>query len=299
MTHRPKHVIEYVLLRAVAALVTLLPYRVALTLAWGLARVAFHGVRFRRREAERRIREVFGDAMPSREVRRIAWQSLRSLFFSAIDIMRGPSLTWARFQTLGDYSRVFEIMRPYQAAGRGAVIAVPHMGSWEVGGTGMALAGMPVFSIAGKQRNPLFDQYLNAMRSRMGIPIYMRGASALRTIIVQLKKGGFMAILPDVRLREPGVKVRFLGKEANVAPGMALFARHAGVPIVPIVNLRHGWAHHEGVVFTPVEPDPKADKDADVQRMTQAIMDLFSDAIRRDPGQWFWYNKRWILDPVD
>ena len=298
MTYRLKHVIEYALLRGLAAIMTALPYRAALAVAWVLARIAFHGVRFRRREAERRIREVFGDRFTPAQVRAIAWESLRNLLFSAVDIMRGPSLTMRRFEAIADYSRLFDCMRACHSAGRGAIVAVPHMGSWEVGGTGMALAGLPVFSIAGKQRNPLFDNYLNSMRKRMGIPIYMRGASTLRTIITQLRKGGFMAILPDVRMKEPGLKVRFLGKEANLAPGMASFARHAGVVIVPVVNLRHGWARHEGVVFAPVEPDPALDKDADIQRMTQAVMDVFSEAVARYPGQWFWYNKRWIFDPV-
>jgi len=32
--------------------------------------------------------------------------------------------------------------------------------------------------------------------------------------------------------------------------------------------------------------------------MTQAIFDIIEAAIRTDPSQWFWYNKRWILDPL-
>jgi lauroyl/myristoyl acyltransferase len=31
--------------------------------------------------------------------------------------------------------------------------------------------------------------------------------------------------------------------------------------------------------------------------MTQATMDLFDRAIRQQPDQWFWYNRRWVLDP--
>jgi KDO2-lipid IV(A) lauroyltransferase len=97
----------------------------------------------------------------------------------------------------------------------------------------------------------------------------------------------------------PGVKVQFLGRDANVGPGMAQFARHAGVPIIPALNIRHGWASHEGVVYPPIEPDPTADKTADIQRITQAVFDVFTEAIRRDPGQWFWFNKRWVLDPLE
>jgi KDO2-lipid IV(A) lauroyltransferase len=175
---------------------------------------------------------------------------------------------------------------------------VPHFGSWEFGGMAMAQTGLPLLVIAGKQRNPLFDDYLTASRKGAGIEIVMRGASTLRKVISRLKEGRFMAVVADVRMPTPGVKVQFLGREANVGPGMAQFARHAGVPIIPALNIRHGWARHEGVVFPPIEPDPLADKTADIQRMTQAVFDIFTEAIRRDPGQWFWYNKRWLFDPV-
>jgi lauroyl/myristoyl acyltransferase len=33
-------------------------------------------------------------------------------------------------------------------------------------------------------------------------------------------------------------------------------------------------------------------------RMTKAVMKTIDAAIRRNPEQWFWYNGRWILDPV-
>jgi len=32
--------------------------------------------------------------------------------------------------------------------------------------------------------------------------------------------------------------------------------------------------------------------------MTLAVMKIIDDAIRSNPGQWFWFNKRWILDPL-
>ena len=166
-------------------------------------------------------------------------------------------------------------------------------------GRTMVLEGIPFFSVAGKQRNPLFDHYLNTTRERSGMPILMRGASTLRDVIRRLKGGAMLAILPDLRMRTEAVKVRFLGKEANVGAGMALFARHAGVPIFPAIVRRVGWARHVARVYPPVEADLSADKQADVQRMTQAVMDIVSEAILAEPEQWFWYNKRWVLEPVE
>jgi KDO2-lipid IV(A) lauroyltransferase len=162
----------------------------------------------------------------------------------------------------------------------------------------LLLRGLPFFSVTGKQRNPLFDQYVNVLRERSGLPITVRGASTLRAIITQLKAGGMFAVLPDVRMRTGGIKIRFLGKEANLGAGMASFARHAEVPIYPLIVTRVGWARHAVKVFPPIYPDPSLDKTADIQRMTQQVMDIITEAIHNDPSQWFWYNKRWVLDPV-
>jgi lauroyl/myristoyl acyltransferase len=300
MKYRVKHLVEYGALRTVAGLVNVLPYRAALALGWGVAWLAYHLIRSRRREAERRIREVFGATHYSgREVRAIAWLSLRNLMFTAVDIMRTPAHTIASLDRISDYGDSLRMLQAHHATGRGAVIAVPHMGAWELPSRAITLRGIPFFSVAGKQRNPLFDHYLNSTRERSGMPILIRGASALRVIISRLKAGEMMAILPDVRMRTEAVKVRFLGKEANIGAGMALFARHAGVPVIPAVSKRVGWAHHIVTIHTPIEADPALDKQADVQRMTQAVMDIVSKAILSDPGQWFWYNRRWVLEPVE
>jgi KDO2-lipid IV(A) lauroyltransferase len=173
------------------------------------------------------------------------------------------------------------------------------MGAWELPGRAMTLRGVPFFSVAGKQRNPLFDDYLNTTREKSGMPILMRGASTLKDIIRRLKAGQMLAILPDVRMRTEAVKVRFLGKEANIGGGMAMFARHANVPIFPVIVTRVGWTKHVAKVYPPVWSDPALDKEADIQQMSQKVMDIVSDAILSQPEQWFWYNKRWVLEPVE
>ncbi|MEI6515793.1 MAG: hypothetical protein WCO77_07440, partial [bacterium] len=139
MKYRLKHLVEYGALRTVGGLVNILPYRVALALAWGVAWLAFHLIRTRSREAERRIREVFGDKFGSREVRRIAWLSLRNFLFTAVDIMRTPFITREALARISDYDEALRIMVAHHATGRGAVFALPHMGAWELPGRAATL----------------------------------------------------------------------------------------------------------------------------------------------------------------
>jgi Kdo2-lipid IVA lauroyltransferase/acyltransferase len=47
-----------------------------------------------------------------------------------------------------------------------------------------------------------------------------------------------------------------------------------------------------------VPPIVTDDKAADLRAMTEAVVRQLDEGIRRHPEQWFWYNGRWVLDPV-
>ncbi len=297
MNVRWKHRVEYAALRALAAVLCVLPYRAALGLGAGFAWLAFYGLRFRVREAERRIRSVLGEDLEPRAVRRIAWISLRNLFFNIVEILRFPVMTKEWVSTHVDTSGVDFIRARWKGDG-GAILAVPHMGNWDLAGVGAHLMGLPIFFMARRQKNPLTDAYLNRMRGVTGVKTVLTDSGALRRVVRHLKEGRVFAMLPDVRARESSIRVRFLGGDADLAKGMDAFARHAGVPIFPAYALREGWTRHRWVVLEPVYSEPALDRETDQQRIMQEVMSLFDEAVRRHPEQYFWYNKRWILDPL-
>ena len=78
-----------------------------------------------------------------------------------------------------------------------------------------------------------------------------------------------------------------------------MFSRQTGAPILPAGLIREGWSRHRWKTFDPVRPDGSLDKQADWQRMTQKVLGLFDQFIREHPENYFWYNKRWVLDPLE
>jgi Kdo2-lipid IVA lauroyltransferase/acyltransferase len=301
MKHRPKHLAEYALLRTFCALVALLPYRAALALAAAIAGAGFALMRSRRREAIRRIRSVLGDACSPRQARRIAWTSIRNVAFNLAEIvyMGGgrprPLPVPVDMQDALDRFAAFQKEFP----GRGAIFATPHMGNWELAGIYVPTLGIELFTLTGVQKNPLVQAYLQRLRHAPGVELLPRDAgSTLRKIFAYLRKGKQLAIMPDLRSRTPGVVVRFLGGHANLYPGMGHFARQTEVPIFLAVMKRDGWTRHSMTLYGPFEPDPALPKEDDAIRLSQLVMDLVDAEIRRNPSQWFWFNKRWILDPL-
>ena len=296
MKYRLIHVVEYVLVRTVVAVIRALPYRAALFIGWLIAAFSHRVLRFRVGAAKARIREVFGARFTECEVARIARLSWRNFLFCVIDLIRLQSVTpdWIKTRVSG-WEQSEAIIRSHVASGKGAVIACPHMGAWEMAGVALQILGVPIFFLTGKQKNPLVDAYLNRLRGSTGIDTVQRGSAMVKGALRRLKDGRFLAFLPDVGTSSDGVSVQFLGGHANVPAGMALFARQAGAPIFTGLAARIGWSRHVMRIEPPIWPDDNAEKKQDWQRMTQEVFNLIDREIREKPEQWFWFNKRWIL----
>lgn len=295
---RPKHIFEYAALRLVAVPLQILPYPAALAFGWIIARLTHNVARIRVAEAKRRIRLALGNEIPEAQARAIAWRSWRNIVFSAVEMIRVSRADRAWFNAYWDCRLVMEALSAHAASGRGGVIAVPHMGSWEMAGLACHRHGIPIFTLAATQKNPLVDAYINQLRRAPGIETVARGDGGMRAVIRKLRSGGMLAILPDVRMRTPDLSLPFLGGTANLGQGMALFARLADVPIFPCVVTRHGWMRHRITLDPPIHPDKTLDKAEDIRRMTRLVVNGIDKAIRREPEQWFWFNKRWVLDAV-
>ena len=125
------------------------------------------------------------------------------------------------------------------------------------------------------------------------------GPKVYLEMLRRVRHGEIFAILPDTRSRVPALPVPFLGGTANLARGMGLLACQARAPVVPLVLRRTSWRRFDVEFFPTVRADPSAPRDAEEARITREVLAQFDAAIRRTPGQWFWYNRRWVLDPVE
>ncbi len=294
MHYRLSHIAEYAALRAATGLLNALPHRLALGLGWIFAGLSFLLLRKRMQKTKHRLMQVFGNRFNRQELHGILWSSWRNLFFNGIETIRTPSVTPEWIKKIFDLSD-YPILTNSMKDGRGAVIAVPHMGNWELSGIAVHSLGIRLMAIVRSQKNPLTNAYLNRMREYTGVEAVLKESKSFSGVIKKLREGVCLAILPDVRAKRDAVTVSYLGAQAQIPRGMALFAREAGVPIIPACAFRKGWTRHAWKGFPPVWPDPQAEKNADIQRMTQQVMSYFDQAIRENPDQYFWFNGRWVL----
>ena len=294
MRYRVRHILEYALLRAVLGVVAIVPYRVALGVGWVIASVSGLFLREKMRRTSERVRQVLGPEVKEREILRITRRAWLQLCWGMVEGMRTPRMTTVWVRKIVDL-RDFHMISDNMKDGHGMVLAVPHMGNWELAGVTCQRLGVQLMIIVRSQKNPLSDQYLRRLRREAGFESYERESTALAGIVRGLREGKVLAILPDLRAKGAAYRCRYLGAETDIPSGMARFAREAGVPIVPAFAFREGWGRHVLRGFEPIWPDPALDKDEDGRRMTQYVMDCFDRAVREHPDQYFWFNKRWVL----
>ena len=282
-----------------AGLFAVLPARAAYGVGWLLAVPIHFLFRWRVGAARSRLRAVFGEERSEREIRRIAWLSWLNLCYSVVELLRLPRITPAGLERIFvDLRGIRRAVETARAPDGGLLVATVHSGNWDLGGVACRLLGLPVFFIARRQKNPLVDAYLVRMRGVTGADTVLNDSGMLREIIRRLRAGQILAILPDVRAPTPGVQVDFLGGVANVGGGAAMCARHAGVPIVPAVLRRDARCRLHWIALDPLQADPSLDKATDRERMTRELFRRLDQEIRRHPESYFWYNKRWVLDPL-
>lgn len=288
--------LEYGALRTVCAMVNAVPYAAAMAMARGLGFMMVRVFRFKRRRTESRIRAVFPDKTDA-EVRAIAVKSLQNVLSTAVEMIRAPRLDVRWMDRHVRDGRLYrDRLQALVDEGRGVVIMVPHSGNWYMAAWSMARYGLKLFAIAARQRNPRINEWMG--RQYGDVEVLDRDCRAtLVQIRERLRAGGAFAILPDLRVWKKDVSVDFFGGTANVSHAGAMFAVRNGSPIVVAQMYRDGDRHAFNHIAT-LRPDPAAADDrAEACRLTREVMRMLDGAIRERPGDWYWYNKRWILEP--
>jgi len=295
LKYKPRYILEYMGIKFVLVLFVILPWRLVLCFGWFVAFIAYYVFRIGVKESHKRIKSVFGDKYTDKEINKIAWLAFRNFIFNCMELpkLNGVSDKWLKKHC--DVTLAVKHMKDCMPGGGGAILALPHMGGWFVAAAAAANDGLELCAIAGVQRNPLFNKAEKDLNAKIGIKTYFRGTGEMSGVIRAVKGGKVLAVLPDVRSRIKGVSVDFLGGTANFGRGVPRFSIECNVPVFPCVILRKGWMQHSIQLMEPIFPGEENSPEV-VERILKDVMKSIEQAILENPEQWFWFNKRWVLD---
>lgn len=232
--------------------------------------------------------------MDDRARNAVARESYRHLGREALTIV---ALGASNAEEIRERTRIvgWERLKEAVDQGRGIVMATAHFGNWELGGASVAARGIPTDAVVQKQRNPLVERDVAALRQALGVRQIDR-RHAPRQVLRSLREGRLIGFVADQNAGRHGVFVPFFGTPASTHRGAALFAIRSGAPLFFGVALRQPDGGYECRV-SPVETDRTGSLDEAVTRLTAAFTRRLEDEIRTAPEQYFWLHNRWRTRP--
>ena len=190
-------------------------------------------------------------------------------------------------------------LRAASATGRGVIMALPHVGSWEWGGAWLALEDMPMTAVVERlEPEELFEWFI-AQRAAMGLTAIPLGEGSGPAMLRALKEGKVTGLVSDRDLTGGGVEVTFFGERTTLPGGAATMALRTGALLLPAVVYSGPGNWHTGVVHPPLDTTRRGSLRQDVTRLTQELATIFEDYIRAQPEQWHLYQANWPSDRVD
>ncbi|WP_431933962.1 phosphatidylinositol mannoside acyltransferase [Micromonospora sp. RP3T] len=243
------------------------------------------------------LRRVVGPELPDAELDALVRAGLRSYARYWLEAFRLPGLSRAEilagFRLDGQ-----ELLAADVAAGRGAVVALPHAGNWDAAGAWVAATGWPMTTVAERLKPEGVYERFVAFREGLGmeiLPTHGGPRPAFDVLVDRLRAGAVVPLLADRDLSARGVEVDFFGGRTRMPAGPALLALRTGAPLY-VASMWYepdaACASIEGPLALP-EPD-SAPLDARVKLVTQRIADGLAAGIARHPQDWHMLQRMWL-----
>ncbi len=214
------------------------------------------------------------------EVARVARRAFQNYGRMLMDFLLLGSLSPAELlNRVSDDGR--ESLDAAVARGKGVILAVPHMGSWDMAGAYGGALGYRMSAVAEKFPGSLNDAVVET-RQRLGMQVIRMGRSAVRAITEALRDNRVVALLCDLE-QGPGVDVSFFGRPSVVPGGPAAFAIKTGATLLPATQ----YAVGPGRYRVHIDAALNVGQDETKESLMQRVIGRFEEYIKERPDQWY------------
>lgn len=292
--------IEYAAARTIVGFLSVLPRKAASWIGISAGRLAFLLLGKLRRVGLRNLELAFPEKSEDERVK-ILKAAFRNLGRVMAVVSQFDDLTADNLSDLIEYHPDPEFAREYEKTrtdGRGRIILGGHMGNWELQAFAYPLLFEPLSFLARRMDNPLIEEMILKIRTRLGNKQIDKTNSASPVLRI-LRSGGTVGFLADINSHpKEGVFVPFFGVQACTASGVAMLAIRSNAVIVPMFAI---WDERKSkyiIVYDKIiEPVNTGDRKRDIEATTALCVAATERVIRAYPEQWIWIHRRWKTRP--
>jgi lauroyl/myristoyl acyltransferase len=284
--------IFYFIYKIGQVIVMALPLKAAYRVAIFLSDVHYLFAYKDRRSVMANLKAIFPDK-DDKELKKLRLAMFRNFAKYLVDFLRFEKLSK---ENLDDYMHIEGVNHIEQALkkGKGAIILSAHIGNWEMGGVGMALAGYSIGAVALPHRHKAVDDFFNSQREGKGIKVIPVG-KAVRECLTLLKENKVLALLGDRGFGEKGMVVDFFGKPTALPKGPAAISLKSGAALVPGFVYRNKDDSCTLKFEKAIEFNPSGKKDPDIKALIVKYKSVIEECIRKYPDQWFMFPMFWLV----
>jgi KDO2-lipid IV(A) lauroyltransferase len=251
----------------------------------------------RRQMVARHMRRVCGSDVDGRHLSRLVDEAFASYAQYWAETLRLPSLRPEQVLAGARYEG-YEHLEAARAAGRGTILALPHLGGWEWCGTDLGLRGNPM-NVVVEQLEPLdvFDWFVS-LRERLGMRVIPAANGAAAACAQVLASNQVLCLVADrIVGGAAAVEVNFFGERTQLPAGPVTLALRTGATVLPCaVYFGSRPGEHIGVFRPPLPIERRGRLREDVTAGTEALAREFEGLIRRAPTQWHLMQPNWPSD---
>ncbi|MFD9322862.1 phosphatidylinositol mannoside acyltransferase [Streptomyces sp. NPDC060053] len=273
-----------------------LPEPVAVRLGRTVADLAWK----RRGKGVRRLESNYARVLPDASPERLAELSragMRSYLRYWMESFRLPAWSAERISN-GVAVKDVHYLTDGIASGRGVILALPHMGNWDLAGAWVTTELRTPFTTVAERLKPetLYDRFV-AYREGLGMEVLPHsGGTAFGTLARRLRDGGLVCLVAERDLSASGVEVDFFGDTATMPAGPALLAQQTGALLLPVTLWYDDSPVMRGRVHPPVEVPRSGTRAEKTSVMTQSLADAFATGIADHPEDWHMLQRLWLAD---
>jgi KDO2-lipid IV(A) lauroyltransferase len=273
-----------------------LPEPVAVRLGRTVADVAWK----RRGKGVQRLESNYARVVPDASPERLAELSragMRSYLRYWMESFRLPA--WSAERVRGGFDpKDVHYLTDGIASDRGVVLALPHMGNWDLAGAWVTTKLETPFTTVAERLKPetLYDRFV-AYREGLGMEVLPHtGGAAFGTLARRLRDGGLVCLVAERDLSASGVEVDFFGDRTRMPAGPALLAQQTGALLLPVTLWYDDSPVMQGRVHPPIEVPETGTRAEKTSVMTQALADAFATGIADHPEDWHMLQRLWLAD---
>jgi lauroyl/myristoyl acyltransferase len=249
-------------------------------------------------QLRKNLRRVVGPGYPELQLDQLVGESLRSYARYWLETFRLPKMDHDQvIASVEANATGLEHVEAAREAGKGAIMALPHMGNWDACGLWFVHRYGSFATVAERLKpESLYDRFVE-YREGLGfevLPLTGGARPPLDVLKERLGQNRNVCLVADRDLSRTGIEVQFFGEATRMPGGPAVLAATTGAALITASPrfVGDGW----GVDFSAPLTAPDARLRDQVTALTQAMADNFARAISAHPADWHMLQRLWLAD---